>query len=252
MTQLHLGYHELRQYLAKMAEERMTGRATAAPPPNAPAAPSGPRGHGAPPSFAPSGSSFPPPGPPSAGGYRLHGGAVNGYPAPDAGHGASPPRTPLDGPKVPAPEEMPHIGHGDKVKREAGELVEDIKEERMHDYSSGDRERERERDSGRGRDERERRDRDRYAEKDREREEGEDDGRSRRHRDREDRYERHERSDRYERSGRDDRSDRYDKYEDRHKCIDQCSSEFELTGSRSSRHEYDDRERRRDRDRDQE
>jgi RNA-binding protein Luc7-like 2 len=46
--------------------------------------------------------------------------------------------------KVPPADEMPHVGHGDKVKREAGELVEDVKIEKGERYD-GDRDRERER-----------------------------------------------------------------------------------------------------------
>jgi RNA-binding protein Luc7-like 2 len=44
------------------------------------------------------------------------------------------PQTPIHS-KVPPADEMPVVGHGDKVKREAGELVEDVKverEERRH------------------------------------------------------------------------------------------------------------------------
>jgi len=44
------------------------------------------------------------------------------------------PQTPVHS-QVPPADEMPLVGHGDKVKREAGELVEDVKvekEERRH------------------------------------------------------------------------------------------------------------------------
>ena len=122
--QLHLGYHELRQLLTKFAEERMTGRSFNAPPPaaaphasNAPAnAPAGPRPN--PPLFAPSGPS--------------------GARRPEMG--SSPvPQTPMDGPRVPPADEMPAVGHGQKIKREAGELVEDVKEERSRRDSDAGR-----------------------------------------------------------------------------------------------------------------
>lgn len=67
---------------------------------------------------------------------------------------------------MPPADEMPAVGHGDKVKREAGELVEDIKEdrrERYRDREGGDRERDRDsRDRYRDRD-------DKYDKYDRER-----------------------------------------------------------------------------------
>jgi len=47
---------------------------------------------------------------------------------------APPPQTPIHS-QIPPADEMPVVGHGDKVKREAGELVEDVKverEERRH------------------------------------------------------------------------------------------------------------------------
>lgn len=76
----------------------------------------GPRG---PPPSAPSGPSFAPP----------------------------PPQTPLHS-RVPAADELPVVGHGDKVKREAGELVEDVKMEkdRGERYERDDRDRDRERE----------------------------------------------------------------------------------------------------------
>lgn len=69
---------------------------------------------------------------------------------------------------MPPADEMPVVGHGDKVKREAGELVEDIKEDRRDrdrykDREGGDRERDRDsRDRYRDRD-------DKYDKYDRER-----------------------------------------------------------------------------------
>ena len=129
-------------------------------PPNAP---SGPRPN--PPPFAPSGPS---------------------------GNRGDVPHTPLHAPKVPPADEMPVVGHGDKVKREAGELVEDVKEEK--DRESRDR----------YRDERER-----YDGHKSERGDRSDKERESRHRD-----------DRYERSG----SDRYDKYAERSRYDDKDRS----------------------------
>ena len=96
---------------------------------------------------------------------------------------------------------MPGVGHGDKVKREAGELVEDVKEVKSNrdgdasgmerdryrerdrsDRSDRDRERDRERDSGRDRDRGRERDRDRYRDRDGDRD-----------RNREDKYDKYDR-----------------------------------------------------------
>ncbi|WVR06769.1 hypothetical protein IAU60_003804 [Kwoniella sp. DSM 27419] len=205
---LHLGYHDLRKMLAVFAEARMTGRPwpiipqkdTPAPtslgaphpdddapvpaPPTAlpPSAPAGPR----------SNSLAPPPPPPS-----------------------DEPRTPSH-PKYPPADEVPTVGHGDKVKREAGELEEDLKERREsrdrsehrsdRDRDRSDRDRERDRDRHRGRDgddkyersrydDRDRRDRDRERDRDRYRERDGDRERERererdRDRDRSSRYDR--------------------------------------------------------------
>jgi len=115
---MHLGYHELRKLLSQFADERMAARqAQSQQGPTqgaygAPNAPSGPNQYGprpqAPPT-APSGPSSRSMGPPV-------------------------PQTPVHS-QVPPADEMPLVGHGDKVKREAGELVEDVKvekEERRH------------------------------------------------------------------------------------------------------------------------
>ncbi|ORY26318.1 hypothetical protein BCR39DRAFT_566030 [Naematelia encephala] len=171
---MHLGYHEIRQVLAKLGEERMLARngygggapQQAQPPPNAPSAPSGPRGSNV---FAP-----PPP--------QL-------TPAKNE----AVPHTPL-GPRVPPPEEMPAVGHGDKVKREAGELVEDIKEERAREYdqerSRDSRERDRPRES-------------RYRDREGESRDGERERHRERNRDRDG-------EDKYERSSKYDDRDRRD------------------------------------------
>nr|XP_019007540.1 small nuclear ribonucleoprotein [Kwoniella pini CBS 10737]OCF46321.1 small nuclear ribonucleoprotein [Kwoniella pini CBS 10737] len=146
---LHLGYHELRKLLGIFAEARMTGRPWPIVPPTSdkpnnitnpdggengedqdpipeppiqaiidtpkpPSAPSGPRN-----------STLAPPPPPTT--------------TDDT------PRTP-NHPKIPPVDEIPVVGHGDKVKREAGELEDDLKERRGsrdRDHRSSDRDRER-------------------------------------------------------------------------------------------------------------
>ncbi|EIW65997.1 small nuclear ribonucleoprotein [Tremella mesenterica] len=179
---LHLGYHELRKLLAQMAEDRMIGRQShqnpSGPPPSAPSAPSGPRQtHLGPP-----------------GGPGLMG-------PPGIGNGAAP-HTPMH-PRVPPVDEMPLVGHGDKIRREAGELEEDLKEVK------GEREREERHVSSKYRD-RDRDDRhERYREKDGydkyDRREDRDRGESHRSRDR----------DRDGERDRDrDRSSKYDKYDE--------------------------------------
>jgi len=186
---MHLGYHELRKLLATMAEERMSGHANGPPPsfgappvagPNA--IPPGPRAN--PPPSAPSGPSnhFP-----------NHSQNNNHLAPPRRESMLSPdePRTPSHS-RVPPADEMPVVGHGEKIKREAGELVEDIKSER------GERERDRERD--------------RYDRRDREKErDGDKDGeRKHRHRDEDgERYEKYDKYEKYDREGK-DRSSRHD------------------------------------------
>lgn len=91
-----------------------------------------------PPPNAPSG--------PSAPAFQQHSGFAN-----------SAPRTPNHG-LVPPADELPTVGHGDKVKREAGELVEDVKEVR----EGGDRDRDRYDSGGRREDRYRDRDGDKY------------------------------------------------------------------------------------------
>nr|XP_019046562.1 small nuclear ribonucleoprotein [Kwoniella bestiolae CBS 10118]OCF25492.1 small nuclear ribonucleoprotein [Kwoniella bestiolae CBS 10118] len=158
---LHLGYHELRKLLGIFAEARMTGKPwpivplketppseenpnpngddTSAPVPEnvtpiPPSAPSGPR-------------SLAPPAP--------------SHLQDDAPH------TPVHS-KVPPADEIPVVGHGDKVKREAGELEDDLRERRGSRDRDGERERERERSHRDDRD-RERDRSSRYDDRDRER-----------------------------------------------------------------------------------
>lgn len=90
---MHLGYHELRKLLESFNEKRMAQRNAPPPPPQ---------------------NMYKPPVPP--------------FNAP-TGPG-SVPHTPLDGPKVPPPGEMPSVGHGVKAEREAGELVDDLSSRR--------------------------------------------------------------------------------------------------------------------------
>ncbi len=160
--QMHLGYHAIRELLAKFAEERMTARSAPAPTPV-------PRQQ--PPPSAPSGPSS----------SHAHSNAHPQQP---------PPHTPSH-PRVPPADEIPHIGHGDKVKREAGELVDDIK-----DVREKEKERDRDRDrvghsetrSSRGEKEEKghrERDKDRYGDRD--------------EKDRYDKYEKHDRDRREER-----------------------------------------------------
>lgn len=108
IIKLHLGYQELRRLLADIAEARMQRQNRPPPtfsaPPNAPSGPSGP----------------------SAPNYQNNYGPPPGLVPP---MGPSAPRTPNHG-HVPPADELPVVGHGDKVKREAGELVEDVKESR--------------------------------------------------------------------------------------------------------------------------
>jgi RNA-binding protein Luc7-like 2 len=72
-----------------------------------------------------------------------------------------PPRTPNHG-LVPPADELPAVGHGDKVKREAGELVEDVKDARDREHDRYDRREDRYSDDRR---------RDRYEEEPRRRHE---------------------------------------------------------------------------------
>ncbi|ODN72764.1 hypothetical protein L202_08199 [Cryptococcus amylolentus CBS 6039] len=158
---LHLGYHELRKILAAFAEARMTGRPLPIGPPRspkpddptpAPAAALLAAGNG-----TPGLSAAVPAGPKSAG---------LAPPSFPQGPSGSEPHTPHHS-RVPPSDEMPVVGHGDKVKREAGELVEDLKEERAGEerdrYRSGDRDRG-DRDRGGRYDDR---DRSRYDDRDR-------------------------------------------------------------------------------------
>ncbi|OCF38632.1 small nuclear ribonucleoprotein [Kwoniella heveanensis CBS 569] len=214
---LHLGYHELRKLLGVFAEARMTGRpwpiipvkdkpesgaAGVADGSFNPEAGSGPADNTSIPSSAPAGprSTLAPPAP--------------GPPPGEAPH------TPIH-PKIPPADEIPTVGHGDKVKREAGELEDDLKERRgsrdegsaggHRESASGHRSsRDRERDDKYDKYDRERSSR--YDDRDRR-----DRDRSDRDRDRSDRDRERDRSDRYrERDGGDrdrDRSDRDRRYE---------------------------------------
>jgi len=122
-NQMHLGYHELRKLLSQLADERMAARqnqSQAPPQQGAYGAPSGPNNYGAPSgpnNYGP--RSAAPPSAPSG---------------PSSNIKMAPPQTPVHS-QIPPADEMPVVGHGDKVKREAGELVEDVKverEERRH------------------------------------------------------------------------------------------------------------------------
>ncbi|WVQ99690.1 hypothetical protein IAU59_006829 [Kwoniella sp. CBS 9459] len=207
---LHLGYHELRKLLGVFAEARMTGR----PWPIIPvkdkpetAEPGADAGSGAVPADIPSSiPSSAPAGPRS----------TLAPPPPSA----EAPHTP-NHPKIPPADEIPAVGHGDKVKREAGELEDDLKERRgsvgrdegsvgggSHRESGHRSSRERDRD-------------DKYDKYDRERSSRYDD-RDRRDRDRSDRDRDRSDRDRYrERDGGDrdrerergDRGDRERRYE---------------------------------------
>jgi RNA-binding protein Luc7-like 2 len=123
--QLHLGYQELRKILADIAENRMQQRNNRPPPQVQPFQP---------PLNAPSGPSAPT-------------GPTQNFQN-NSGYAPSPPvpRTPNHG-LVPPADELPAVGHGDKVKREAGELVEDVKESR-YESRREDRYRDHVRDSG--------------------------------------------------------------------------------------------------------
>lgn len=155
---LHLGYHELRKILSAFAEARMTGRPIPIIPPKSPRA----DGDEPLPFSSPAIPAAPPAAPtgPRAG--------IN----PPTGPSDTEPHTPHHT-RVPPAEEMPVVGLGDKVKREAGELVEDLKEERA--MEERDKERERYRERERDRDDRhdrsryDDRDRDRYRDRERER-----------------------------------------------------------------------------------
>ncbi|WVQ79671.1 hypothetical protein IAT38_001771 [Cryptococcus sp. DSM 104549] len=168
---LHLGYHDLRKILGAFAEARMTGRPLPIIPPKSPrpddpsnptiAAPPTSAGSGAPGAPLPAPSAFPPTGPSAPTGPRSGPGGL----APPSGPAGDAPHTPSHS-RIPPADEMPHVGHGDKGKREAGELVEDLKEERRSETRErGDRDR----DGSRYRedryesrhDDRDRRDRDR-------------------------------------------------------------------------------------------
>ncbi|WWC94556.1 hypothetical protein V866_001402 [Kwoniella sp. B9012] len=193
---LHLGYHELRRLLGIFAEARMTGRPwPVVPPKETPATGANPdqpmeeNGDGSAP--APPPPSENPAIPPSApSGPRSSALAPPSHLQDDAPH------TPVHS-KVPPADEIPVVGHGDKVKREAGELEDDLRERRgSRDDSLRDRER-----SHRDRDDRDRerssryddreRDRDRHSDRrDRDRYRDRDGESSHRDRDRERKYDR--------------------------------------------------------------
>ncbi|KAK4686541.1 RNA-binding protein Luc7-like 2, partial [Tremellales sp. Uapishka_1] len=156
---MHLGYNELRKLISQFAEDRMTARNNPPPPQHQQ-------------------QSRPPPPP---------------FNAPSGPASSAVPQTPSHHPKIPPAEEMPVVGHGDKVKREAGELVEDVKD--LQAKSERDRERD-------GRSSRYDHREDKYD-----------------HRDREDKYDRRDRYDERERSdrghGRERERERERKYDDR-------------------------------------
>ncbi|RSH89027.1 splicing factor [Saitozyma podzolica] len=191
---LHLGYQELRRLLGEFAEARMTGRngSAAAVGPGGASSGYGPRA-GAPPAGAPSGPSAPPPGPPGPSGPPPPAFAPSSrresFLSDDRERDGRP-HTPSTAPKVPPADEMPVVGHGDKVKREAGELVEDVKEDRERSTRDRSRDGERDRDKERDREERydkydrEERRSSRYEDKERRDRKYEDDRGSRRDRSR--------------------------------------------------------------------
>ncbi|KAL1411380.1 splicing factor [Vanrija albida] len=201
---MHLGFHELRKIMAAWAEQRMQARGPGGPP------------QGPPPSSGP-----PPPRPGGIPPWPLP--ASHGHTAPTGAPGPadSIPHTPTHHPRVPPADELPSVGHGDKGKREAGELVEDEKRER--DRSDRDR-----RDY-------DRRDRDRYDDRDRYRE-----------RDRYgDRDDRHRGEDRYGDRHRDDKYGDRDRERSRYDDRDRRDRDRE----RSDRDKYDDDRRRTERSR---
>ncbi|AGV14612.1 small nuclear ribonucleoprotein, variant [Cryptococcus neoformans var. grubii H99] len=155
---LHLGYHELRKILSAFSEARMTGRPIPIIPPKSPRA----DGDEPLPFSAPA---IPAAAPAAPTGPRA---GLN----PPMGPSGNEPHTPHHA-RVPPAEEMPVVGHGDKVKREAGELVEDLKEERAMEERDKEREkyreRERDRDDRHDRSRYDDRDRDRYRDRERER-----------------------------------------------------------------------------------
>ncbi|WRT66657.1 uncharacterized protein IL334_003617 [Kwoniella shivajii] len=189
---LHLGYHELRKLLGIFAEARMTGRpwpimikddsasnsdptdpenpvSISNPTPSAPATVS----VSAP---APVESAPMPPSAPA--------GPRNTLLPPQI---SETPHTPIHS-KIPPMGEMPVVGHGDKVKREAGELEDDLRETRTKSRDRDDGHRERERGDRHRDDKYERERSSRYDERDRGDRERERHG-DRRDRDRErDRY----------------------------------------------------------------
>ncbi|WVQ67310.1 uncharacterized protein L199_005506 [Kwoniella botswanensis] len=177
---LHLGYHELRRLLGIFAEARMTGRPwpvvppketpATGPNPDQPMEENGDSSAPAPP--PPSENPAIPPSAPS--------GPRSSALAPPSHLQDDTPHTPVHS-KVPPADEIPVVGHGDKVKREAGELEDDLRERRgSRDDSLRDRER-----SHRDRDDRDRERSSRYDDRERDRDRHSD----RRDRDRErDRY----------------------------------------------------------------
>jgi RNA-binding protein Luc7-like 2 len=97
---MHLGYHELRKLLSEFAEERMAARNQN-------------QNQG-------QGQNY---------NQQPYGGGARSNAPPSAPSGPSskmpPPQTPIHS-KIPPADELPVVGHGDKIKREAGELVEDV------------------------------------------------------------------------------------------------------------------------------
>ncbi|WWC62191.1 uncharacterized protein I303_104786 [Kwoniella dejecticola CBS 10117] len=198
---LHLGYHELRKLLGMFAEARMTGRPWPIIPPTSekpaialPGDNNGANGDDEDPEPIPEpptsgiASNYSPI-PPSTSVPSAPSGPRHSTLAPPPPPGDDAPHTPNHS-KIPPADEIPVVGHGDKVKREAGELEDDLKERRGsrdESHRSGDRDRDRER-------ERSHRDRDR---------------------DRDDKYDR-ERSSRYDDRERDrDRDRDRDRHSDR-------------------------------------
>ncbi|KAL7422031.1 splicing factor [Cryptotrichosporon argae] len=200
---MHLGFNELRKLLTSFAEARLAARHGGPPPSVNPLA--GPPA-AAPPAQAHHLAPPPPPGP---------GGPLG-------------PRTP-DHPRVPPADELPAVGHGDKVKREAGELVEDVKDVREraeHGARYDDRERERERARERERPDA-RYERSRYDDRDR--------AHDRRH-DYDDRDRDRDRD--RERDGRDRRDSRDDRHKDRYD--DRERDRYDDRDRERRRHDYDD------------
>lgn len=126
---MHLGYHELRKLLSQFADERMAARQNQNQNQNQQGPPGGPGPNG-------NGSYGGTYGAPSGPGSNSNNYGPRAPPSAPSGPSSkmAPPQTPVHY-QVPPADEMPTVGHGDKVKREAGELVEDVKvekEERRH------------------------------------------------------------------------------------------------------------------------